>query len=316
MKGEPQAVGIDVGGTKVNALRVTLGGEVVARETLPTPAEDMEATLERLVEAGLAVTNTEVIAVGCGAAGLVEKATGVLRFAPNIAWRDAPIADRMRKAFGLPVAVDNDCTAAAYGELRVGIARGHEDVLYLGLGTGIGGGLILDGQVRRGAYGFAGEVGHIVVEPGGPECGCGNRGCWEMVASGTAITREGRAAVARHTHSALHELAGGDPERVTGTMVTEAAQAGDPTAAGILAEVGHRLGEGIAGLVNVLDPELVVIGGGAAGAGELLLTPARASFRAAVEGRELHPDVPIVEGALGPDAAAIGAALMALEALA
>ncbi len=316
MRGEPQAVGIDVGGTKVNALRVTLSGEILARETLSTPAEDMEATLERLVEAGMAVTNTEVIAVGCGAAGLVEFATGVMRFAPNIVWRDAPIADRMRQAFGLPVAVDNDCTSGAYGELRVGIARGHRDVLYLGVGTGIGGGIVMDGQIRRGAHGFAGEVGHIIVEPGGPECGCGNSGCLEAVASGSTITREGRQAVAHRTHSLLSELAGGDPDRLTGTMVTEAAQAGDPTAQGILAEVGHRLGEGIAGLVNVLDPELVVIGGGAAGAGELLLVPARASFRAAVEGRELHPDVPIVEGALGPDAAAIGAALMALEALA
>jgi glucokinase len=316
MKGEPQAVGIDVGGTKINALRVTLAGEVLARETLPTPAEDMEATLDRLVEAGMAVTNAEVIAVGCGAAGLVETATGIMRFAPNIVWRDAPIAERMRQAFGLPVAVDNDCTAAAYAELRLGVARGHEDVLYLGVGTGIGGGIVMDGEVRRGAHGFAGEVGHIVVEPGGPACGCGNRGCWEAVASGRAITREGRSAVAHHTHSLLSELADGDPERLTGTMVTEAAQAGDPTANGILAEVGHRLGEGIAGLVNVLDPELVVIGGGAAGAGELLLTPARVSFRMAVEARELHPDVPIVEGALGPDAAAIGAAMMALDALA
>jgi glucokinase len=248
-----------------------------------------------------------------GAAGLVDRRTGILAYAPNLAWRGVDIPDVVSGALGIPATVDNDCTTAAFGEWRLGAARGIDDVLYVGVGTGVGGGLILGGRLHRGAVGFAGEIGHIVVEPDGPPCGCGNRGCWETVASGGAITREGRLAVTRHAHSSIVELADGDPRSVTGLTVTEAARAGDPAARGILAEVGTRLGEGIAGLVNVLDPRVVVVGGGAAEAGELLLAPARAAYARTVEGRDLRPGVAIVAGALGPDAAAIGAALLALD---
>lgn len=306
------AVGVDVGGTKINAVRIGPDGAVLARDTRPTPSDDIAATLTAMREAAEAVRTPEVVAVGVGAAGLVDARTGTLRFAPNIAWRDAPLVEVMG-ALGLPVKVDNDCTAAAYGEWRLGAARGHDDVLYVGVGTGIGGGLILEGRPYRGANGFSAEIGHIVVEPGGPLCGCGNQGCWETVASGSTITREGRRAATRHAHSLLAEMAGGDPDRVDGAMVAEAARQGDPAARGILAEVGHRLGEGIAGLVNVVDPELVVVGGGAADAGDLLLAPARAGFRASVEGRGHRPEVPIVPAMLGADGAAIGAAIMALD---
>jgi len=184
-------------------------------------------------------------------------------------------------------------------------------VLYIGVGTGIGGGLILGGSLYRGAHGFAAEIGHIVVEPDGPVCGCGNRGCWETVASGSAITREGRAAARRH--APLAARAGGDPDAVTGHMVVDAARDGDAVARGIVTEVGRRLGEGIAGLVNVLDPATVVVGGGVGGAGDLLLDPARAAFVDAVEAAEYRPAVPIMEAHLGTDSAAIGAALLALE---
>src|SRR6476660_6177573 len=193
----PQAVGIDVGGTKVVALRVTSEGKELARSVRPTPADDMDATLATLVAALGDVSGPEVVAVGVGAAGLVEEGTGVLRFAPNLAWRDAPIAEVVGRAAGTRVIVENDCTAGAYGEYRVGAARGVAHVLYIGVGTGIGGGLILGDSLYRGAHGFAAEVGHIVVEPNGPVCGCGNHGCWETVASGSAITREGRAAARR-----------------------------------------------------------------------------------------------------------------------
>src|SRR5207247_1296615 len=192
------AAGVDVGGTKIVALRVTAEGTELARATHPTPAEDMEATLDELVAALGEVMGPDVAAVGVGAAGLVEAETGVLRFAPNLAWRDAPIREVVARASGVPVVVDNDCTAGAYGEFRVGAARGVSDVLYLGVGTGIGGGLILAGSLYRGAHGFAAEAGHIVVEEDGQLCGCGNRGCLETVASGRAITREGRAAAREH----------------------------------------------------------------------------------------------------------------------
>lgn len=311
--GQRAAVGVDVGGTKVNALLVAGDGAVLARETRPTPADDPEATLAALADAARAVRSETAVAIGIGAAGLVERDTGRLRFAPNIAWRDVDLAVLARDATGLPVRVDNDCTTAAYAEWRIGAARGVADALYVGVGTGIGGGLILDGRLYRGANGFAGEIGHFVVDPTGPECGCGNRGCWETVASGHAITRDGRRAVARHAHSLIAELAGGDPEAVTGAMVTRAAEEGDPAARGILAEAGMRLGEGIAGLVNVLDVAIVVVGGGAAVAGEHLLGPARHAFAATIEGRTRHPEVPIVLAALGPDGAAIGAGLLALD---
>jgi glucokinase len=310
----PVAVGIDVGGTKVKALRVRADGEVLARAQGPTPADDVEATIEALLEAAGAVLTSDVVAVGLGAAGLVHWPDGTLLFAPNLAWRDAPLKTRLERAFDRPVVVDNDCTAAAYGEWRIGAGRGVSDLLYVGVGTGIGGGIIAGGAIQRGANGFAGEIGHIVVEPGGPTCGCGNLGCWETVASGTAILRDGRAAVTRHRHSLLAELADGDPGSVTGLMVTEAADQGDPTARGILAEVGHRLGQGIAGLVNVLDPSVVVVGGGAAEAGDLLLEPARIAYRSAVEARERRPDVAVVAATLGADGAAIGAGLLAIGA--
>lgn len=308
------AIGVDIGGTKVNALRVTVDGEVLARATLPTP-EDAETPIDVLIEVARSVLDDDVRVVGVGAAGLLERSTGVVRFAPNIAWREAPILDRVHVALDLPTLVDNDCTTAGFGEWRLGAGKGFDDVLYVGVGTGIGGGIVMGGRLERGARGFAGEIGHFIVEPDGPECGCGNRGCWEVVASGHAIMLDGRDAVDRHAHSAIAEMAGGDPERVTGTLVTEAARAGDPTARGILAEVGHRLGQGIAGLVNVLDPGVVIVGGGVAEAGDLILEPARTSFVSCVEGRELRTDVRIEPAALGPDGAAIGAAVLALEEL-
>jgi glucokinase len=262
----------------------------------------------------VAVMSPEVAAIGIAAAGLVDD-TGVLRFAPNLAWRDVPLADHLREATGAPVWAENDNNAAAWGEYRFGAGRDHGSLLFVGVGTGIGGGIVIDGDLVRGAHGFAAEIGHIVVERDGPACGCGNRGCWEQLASGSAIERKGRSAVARHPYSSLVERSGGDPGAVTGEMVTEAARDGDTPCRGILVEVGHRLGEGIAGLVNVLDPEIVIVGGGAADAGELLLAPARAAFRRTVEGPSHRPPVPIVAAELGSDAGAIGAATLALERL-
>lgn len=306
------AVGVDVGGTKVNAVRALGDGTVQARETRVTPAGDLDAIVATLVEAGRSVMSDDVAAIGVGAAGMVDLA-GALHSAPNLAWEGVPLERIVNDTFGLPARVDNDCNAAGYAEWRSGAARGHDDVLYVGVGTGIGGGIVSGGRVVRGARGFAGEIGHVMVEPSGLECGCGNRGCWETVASGTAILRDGRRAVTRHAHSLLAGMTDGDPERVTGAMVSEAAAKGDPAATGILAEVGHRLGVGIAGLVNVLDPSIVVIGGGAASAGEPLLEPARTAYVMTVEGRADRPEVPLVAAALGPDGAAIGAALLALE---
>lgn len=316
MSGGEHAIGIDVGGTKTAAARVGPDGSIVARATLPTPADDMAATLNTILEAARAVLSPDVRAVGIAAAGLVEWATGILRFAPNLAWRDVPLVEHLGGALGLPVVADNDNTAAAWGEFRFGAGRDYRHMLLVGVGTGIGGGIVADGVLFRGANGFAADIGHIIVEPDGPLCGCGNRGCWEQVASGQAVTRAGRRAVRDGDQTLLRDRAAGDPERVTGLMVTKAARDGDSVSIAIIAEVGRRLGEGIGGLVNVLDTEVVVVGGGVADAGELLLTPAREAFHRTVEAVDRRPDVPLVHALLGNDAGVVGAATLALESTA
>jgi len=238
---------------------------------------------------------------------------GVMRFSPNIAWREFPLAERIAAAVGLPTLVDNDSNVAAWGEYRFGAGQGSGDMLLVTVGTGIGGGVVTGGKLLRGAHGFAAEIGHIIVEPGGRLCGCGNLGCWEQVASGRAIDRMGREAARDNPSSLMVRLAGGDPDKVAGALVTEAAKQGDPAAVSILAEVGRRLGEGIAGLVNIFDPDLVVVGGGAIVAEDLLLDPTRRAFEDAVEAPDHRPKVPIVAAILGNDAGAVGAADLAYQ---
>lgn len=315
MSDHGEALGIDVGGTKINAFRVARDGEILARAQVPSPGEDQEATLAAIIGQARELMTPEVLAAGIGSAGLVDYAAGVLRFAPNLPWREMPIAARVSEALGVPCQLDNDANVAAYGEFRFGAGRGYRHMLLVALGTGIGGGIISEGRLFRGAHGFAADFGHIVVEPGGPLCGCGNRGCWEQVAAGRAIDRGGRAAAAAHPDSLLAELADGDPAAVVGSMVTEAAHRGDEHAVAVLSEVGRRLGEGIAGLVNTLDPQIVIVGGGAILAGDLLLEPARVAFHDTVEAPEHRPRVPIVAAQLGNDAGAVGAATLALEEL-
>jgi glucokinase len=304
------AIGIDIGGTKVAGLRVAEDGSVLERRERPTPADDVPATVETV--AGLAAELAEGggEAVGVGAAGMVEFAAGTLRYAPNLAWREVPLRDLVSERTGLPCVVDNDANVAAWAEYRFGAARGFRHVLLVTVGTGIGGGIVADGALFRGAHGFAAEIGHIIVEPDGPPCGCGNRGCWEQVASGRALDRLARAEVERDPFGRIAALAAG--EEAAGRHVSEAAREGDPAAVAAFATVGRRLGEGIAGLVNVLDPEVVVVGGGVAEEGAVLLDPARAAFVEAVEAPEHRPEVPIVPAALGNDAGAIGAAALAL----
>ena len=258
----PLAVGVDVGGTKVAALLTDDRGTVLDRKVVHSPASDAEATVATVVSLArdLAAANEGVIAVGIGAAGLVSR-EGVMRFAPNIAWREFPIGERVADGVGLPVLVDNDANVAAWGEFKYGAGRGTNHLLLVTVGTGIGGGIVADGSLYRGAHGFAAEIGHIIVDPNGPVCGCGNVGCWEQVASGRAIERLGRKTAAENPDSVLGRAAAGNPMTIDGPAVTKAAQEGDPMSLRILEIVGVRLGEGIAGLVNVLDPDVVVVGG-------------------------------------------------------
>lgn len=308
-----QAIGLDIGGTKIAALLVDEDGAVRARHVVPTPADDAEAIVSVAVAAAGAVRTSDVVAVGVGVPGLVDHGSGVLRYAPNLAARELRIGELIAQAMQLPCEVDNDASVAAWGEFLFGAGRGSTHMLMVTVGTGIGGGIVSNGKVFRGSQGFAGEIGHVIVDPDGPICGCGNRGCWEQVASGRAIDRLAREAVDQHPGSLLSQLADGDRTKVNGTVVTRAAEGGDEVARGILVAVGQRLGQGIAGLVNVLDPDVVVVGGGAVHAADMLLEPARAAFRGSVEAPSHRSEVPILSAQLGNDAGAIGAAAMAIE---
>jgi glucokinase len=306
-----EAIGLDIGGTKIAGLRVRDDGEILDRRTVPTPKAGGEPIFAALIEMARGLLNEGAAAIGVGAAGITDR-RGVVRYSPNLPYRNLPVEERLRAITGVPIVVDNDATAAAWGEYRVGAGRGVEDMLLVTVGTGIGGGFVSGGRLFRGAHGFAAEIGHIVVEPGGPTCGCGVAGCWEQVASGAAIERQGVHAARRDAHGLLRALAAGDPDRVTGPIVTEAARRGDAEALKVLADVGRRLGEGIGGLVNILDPRLVVVGGGAVDAGELVLGPAGDALRDTIEAREYRPEVPLVRAELGNDAGCVGAALLAL----
>lgn len=304
------AVGIDLGGSKIGGIRMDEHGRVLARREAATPP-DADAIVDEVLGITTALVEDEAAAVGVGAAGMVEFDAGTLRFAPNLPLRDLPLRELVQERSGLRCVVDNDANAAGWGEYRFGAGRGRDHVLLVTVGTGIGGAIVTDGTLYRGAHGFAAEIGHFIVEPDGPECGCGNRGCWEQVASGKALDRLASVEADRDPSGGIAAAAGG--RQATGRDVSVAARTGDPAAVAIFEEVGRRLGEGIAGLVNVLDPELVVVGGGVAEEGDLLLAPARRAFRDTVEAVRRRPEVPIVPAELGTDAGAIGAAALALE---
>lgn len=308
--------GVDLGGTKI--LGVALDGdrptEVLAEARVLTPrgpdamVEAMAAVVDRLGDEVGPLT-----AAGIGAAGLVDR-SGVLRHGPNLPGvTDLDLATTMASRLGLPVAVDNDATCAAWAEAQVGAAAGAHDAVLVTLGTGIGAGLIADGARMRGAYGFAGEPGHMCVDPQGPRCPCGRRGCWERFASGSGLARLARDAAFAGRIPGVVLLAGGDPEDVRGEHVTRAAATGDAGAVSVMADFGWWVALGVAALVNVLDPEVVVIGGGLVAAGPMLLEPTRAAFDDLVLAPRHRPEVEIVEAALGERAGAVGAALLAVE---
>lgn len=303
-----EAVGIDMGGTKVAAGRVLKDGSLVDRTEVPCPstAEDLERAL---IELARSRRTDATRAVGVGAAGLVRHGTGEFVYGPNVPIRNVPIARRIADALGLPTSVDNDANVAALAEQRIGAARGAANALVVTLGTGIGGGVIAQNQIYRGA-GFAGEVGHMIVDVNGPLCSCGHHGCWEACASGRVITEAAKEIVRRSPASALARRAGSGP--VTGQLLTELAFEGDEACVGVLRDVGRWVGIGLANLICLFDPEVIVIGGGVCSAGDLVLEPIREVLRNAYGAR--HREGPaLVTATLGNDAGIIGAGLMAME---
>lgn len=308
------AIGVDIGGTKVAAGVVDGQGRVLARARRLTPSRDPRAVQTTITEVvDMLRADYEVCAVGIGAAGFVDAERARVMFAPHLAWRSEPLRDGVAKELELPVVVENDANAAAWAEWRFGAGRGESHLVCVTLGTGIGGGSVIDGHVQRGRYGMAGEFGHMVVVPDGHRCECGNRGCLEQYASGNVLGREVRELARAHSPVTvpLMERAGGDVDALVGPLITEAARDGDPCAIELFEDVGRWLGVGLANLAAALDPGMFVIGGGVSDAGELLLRPARESFRRTLTGRGFRPEPAIVKAALGPEAGLVGAADLA-----
>jgi glucokinase len=310
----PPTVGVDLGGTNVRVAVVDGDGHVVAEERAPTPLDwpTLRATITALVDR-LRDEHPATTAVGVGAAGLVDR-DGTVHYAPNIPRLiRVPLREALIESLALPVVVDNDANAAAFGELRHGAARGLTHGLVITLGTGIGGGVICDGRILRGAHGFAAEVGHWQFDPNGPECACGEWGHWEAAASGPALGALARAAAAAGDAPKVLARAGGDLRAVTSVEVADAASAGDADGLRILEAYARRVALGFAGLTNILDPEVIVVSGGLVELGDLLLAPLRDAFGAHLEGAPYRPDVPIVPAALGERAGVVGAAALARE---
>lgn len=310
-------IGVDIGGTKIAASIVDSTGKVLDKARRETPAQDVAAIANAVAEVAAELqaksSGRTIGGIGVACAGFVDADGEAVVFAPNLAWRDEPLAQRLRDATGLPVTLDNDANAAAWGEFKFGAAREAKDTVMVTLGTGVGGGIVSQDQLTRGAHGMAAEIGHLRVVPDGRRCGCGNRGCWEQYASGTALVREAREMVAAQSpHAAeLSALCGGDPQALNGTMITTAAKAGDQASIELLEDIGRWAGEGMASLAAVLDPDMFVIGGGVSAAGDLVLEPARAAFARQLTARGHRPMPPMVIAALGNDAGMIGAADLA-----
>ena len=314
---DPLTVGIDIGGTKVLAGVVDVFGRVIARERRLTPGRSVTAVEDTIVDLVDELRRQyPVSAIGIGAAGFVDVGRSTVTFSPHLAWRDEPLRASVASRVRLPVVVDNDANTAALAESRFGAGVGHRFVLCVTLGTGIGGALVLDHRVFRGANGMAGEFGHMQVVKDGHRCPCGNRGCWEQYASGNALERDARELVAAGSPMAHHlrALAGNDLESLVGIQISDAARSGDPLSRELLADIGDWLGVGLAGLTAAFDPSCIIVGGGVSTAGDLLLEPARAAFRRSLTGRGYRPEPPIRAASLGADAGFIGAADMARSA--
>ena len=301
--------GVDIGGTDIKIGLVTHDGRVEKSGKIPTrPEEGPGAAAARVREwlrgQGLSAGGTSAAGVAC--AGLIDRETGSIITSPNLeGWDGAELGRIFSAALTVPVHVENDASAAAFGEYRMGAGRGTKDFACLTLGTGVGGGLIVGGGLHRGFHGLAGEIGHTIIMEGGPRCGCGNRGCLEALVGAASIVGRARAALAEEPESVLQELG-----EITVRDISIAASKGDGLAIEVLKETGRYLGIGLCNLIHVMDPEVIAIGGGVAGAGELILGPAREAIRDCVM-HEVLAGVRIVQAELGNRAAMIGVSILA-----
>lgn len=317
-QGKHFILSLDLGGTHFRLALADEDGKLLSRHTAPTyPRQGREQAIRRIKDAITemlsAISPAAVRGMGVAAAGLVDPLGGVLLTSPNLpSWENTPLKEIWEQELGLPVCVGNDASLAALGEHRFGTGRGSDDLIYITVSTGIGGGVIIRGELLLGVSGFAGEVGHMTIDLNGPRCNCGNVGCLEVMASGTAIARLAVERVSCGEASIITDLVAGDLSRVTAEVVEAAARSGDAVANAVMHTAGTNLGIGVVNLVHLFNPELVIIGGGVSRAGELIFGPVRQ-----VVAERAMPGVKqkakVVRSALGDDSGLYGAVALVLE---
>jgi len=308
-------VGVDLGGSKINTILADPRGDIKARDLRDTCAhEGPEAVIRRIIGSIKQVmSGADIGGIGIGAAGVCDTSTGIVTFSPNLpGWHNIPLKDIIRREFGLPTYLENDATLAALGEHCFGAGVGIDNLIYVTVGTGIGGGIVIGGQLYRGVSGTAGEIGHMTIYVNGPRCNCGNIGCWETFASGKALAREAVKRIKAGAQTTILSFADGDLGKVNGETVFLAAQQGDSLALELISVTGYYLGVGLVNLVNIFNPQLILIGGGLSRIGSLLLdralkVVAEHAFRLPAEA------VRIELGRLGTDAGALGAVALVLQ---
>jgi glucokinase len=313
-------LGIDLGGTKILTAVVDSQGKMLSRDHNITPAkEGSEAIIKSILESAdrafeqAHISATALAAIGLGAPGVSNPDTGILFTSPNLpGWKDIPLRDIIEKELGRKTFLINDANVAAVGELHFGAGRGARNFIYITVSTGIGGGIIIDGKIYTGSTGAAGELGHMVIDDKGPRCNCGNHGCWEMLASGTALAREAKRRIKTGATTSIQQYADGDVEKINAEAIHKAAQAGDKLANELIARAAYYLGVGLSNLINIFNPEIIVIGGGLSNIGEILLEPAyeEASRRAY---KQSYQAVRFASAELGRNSGVLGAAAFALE---
>ncbi len=313
-------LGIDLGGSKILAAVVDSQGRVVSSHEIVTPAaKDGEAVIQSIVDSARAaleqssIAMSGISAVGIGAAGISNPEAGILFTSPNLpGLREVLLGDIIQERLGKKTFIINDANAAALGELYYGAARDTRNFIYITVSTGIGGGIVIDGKIYTGAIGIAGEVGHMTIDDNGPICNCGNKGCWETLASGTALGREAKLKIREGVKTSILEYAEGNIENVTPQLIHGAAEKGDRLARELIAQTGYYVGVGLASLINIFNPELIVIGGGLSNIGDMLLEPA---FKTAEKRayKEAFQAVRFASAELGGNSAVIGAATFALQ---
>ena len=309
-------IGLDVGGTTFKAGVVTEDGRIVHKDAMPTGIErpyqeiiaDMAALCKK-VAADAGIEMSEIKSIGVGVPGLFDNKTGMIPFCTNLGWHDIPFVAEMKKHLDTPVYGDNDATVAGLAESVAGVSAGIRDSVFLTLGTGVGGGIIIDGKPYSGAHGCGSEIGHMMIKMGGELCTCGNYGCFERYASATAIIREARKAIVEYPESSMLAACGGDPEKLNAKIVIDAAKAGDEAAKAVFGGYVQALAVGIINIINMLDPEVIVLGGGVSAAGEFLLDAVREAVKPMVFFKTM-PYARIELAQLGNDAGIIGAAML------